>query len=257
MDKYTLKQLLDSKFPQPDPIIEGWLWKKSKHVVGGREGDGKSLFVQAMGLAASKGGTFLGTWTIPLPMTVVYLQSEGLVEETSQRFAKMKQSHPHDMDRFHIIYSDSFFLDVPEVFKELLDHLDTIKPELVIVDPMYLMINEGNLNEGDVMRKLIHKLDLILARYQCGILLVHHENKDIFSSKEGKKIHRPRGDSLEGHSNLRRWIQVGWILKADHNNEAIKHINRFKTRTKDTVKKITITIDPNTLAMTVLPENKD
>jgi hypothetical protein len=55
--------------------------------------------------------------------------------------------------------------------------LDTLHPDVIVLDPLVSFCAGGNMNDNAVMSSVMRKLKEIAARYECAVLIVHHTRK--------------------------------------------------------------------------------
>jgi hypothetical protein len=55
--------------------------------------------------------------------------------------------------------------------------LDALHPDVIVLDPLVSFCAGGNMNDNAVMSSVMRKLKEIAARYECALLIVHHNRK--------------------------------------------------------------------------------
>jgi hypothetical protein len=55
--------------------------------------------------------------------------------------------------------------------------LDAIRPDVVMLDPFVVFCSGGNMNDGPVMAQVMRKLKSLAIKYNCSMLVVHHNRK--------------------------------------------------------------------------------
>jgi hypothetical protein len=62
-------------------------------------------------------------------------------------------------------------------FEILASALDALRPDVVIIDPFVAFCSGGNMNDNALMAQVMRKLKSLAIKYDCSILIVHHNRK--------------------------------------------------------------------------------
>jgi hypothetical protein len=65
----------------------------------------------------------------------------------------------------------------PSGFEVLKSGLETLRPDVVILDPLVAFCGGGNMNDNAVMAQVIRELKQLAAKFDCAVLIVHHTRK--------------------------------------------------------------------------------
>lgn len=174
-----------------DYLIENFLWRNSISIICGQEKACKSIITSQKGMAMTCGEPFLGCFDVIQPLKVLYIQAEGSVSETKERFvsatkAKGLKWNPDNWRH----YSPAFLcLDTPEGYNDVVSRInaDGFRPDVIIIDPLYTSVTPGkSLNSDELIRPFCGNLRRLQNKYKCAIIIVHHEHRpklDKFNNK--------------------------------------------------------------------------
>lgn len=180
-------------FPaQPnDYLIEKFIWKGNIVFLVGAEKACKSIFNSQLAMALTTGGNFLGTFDVARPLKVLYVQAEGDMSETKDRFIRATahnglQWNPENWRHF---YPSSLCLDldldkdnmpIPGGYTDFITRIDQSMfiPDLIAIDPLYMAM-EGDLIDNKASRQFCRNMRRLKERYQCSIIIAHHEHRAI------------------------------------------------------------------------------
>lgn len=169
-------------FPsQPnDYLVEKFLWKGSVMFLVGAEKACKSIFITQMLMAMTAGKPFLGTFDIPRPLKVLYIQAEGNLGETKERFinSTKKDGIVWNPDNWRHYYPAALALDTEEDFIDLTSRLDRDKfvPDVICTDPLYMSM-QGDLIDNKAARAFCRNLRRLNEKYDSSVIVVHHEHR--------------------------------------------------------------------------------
>lgn len=219
-------ETLRSNSTPPETIIENFLWKEDAVMLLGSEKAGKSIQAQQMLCHIVTGEPFLGKFDIKKSGCVVYIQAEGKRDEFVHRLNNISMSfnHPMDDSKFLHIFKKYCPLNVG-LFKEaIIEKIDeqvkiwNCNPIVICVDSVYKAF-EGDLNENKDMIAFTNAIDDLISRYQCAVILIHHDAKEW---RDEKMTTIERGDKgAYGSVFLRAYVDHILYLK----------MHRDKTRT--------------------------
>ena len=188
----------DNSLVEPEQVIEGLIALGELTVLGGPPKAMKSWTVKTIGLHIAGGRPWMG-FNVPRPYKVLYLSAEGREVRLRARFQKL------------IAYAD-----VTEEGLDNLEYLCTmgrlkidtesgeqtflrlIEPfQVVIIDPYYRFISNGDENSHKDQRVVQDLLDRVKTLGKC-ILLVHHTRKP---TGIDSGISELRGAGLDGYAD--------------------------------------------------------
>lgn len=205
----------------------GWqvpgFWMRNSHgIVAGEPKSFKSTLVMDLALSIASGRPFLNKYPVEQPGTVLYIQNEnaewimkdrfekmlkhkGLVGKVSISGSNLRVKFP-PLIPFYMINQQSFMLSNKEQQEFLEKTIKEMKPQLVVLDPLYLMF-DGDISSAQDLFPILQWLLYLKNTYNCGILLIHHWNKN----GEGKR----GGQRMLGSTTLHGWIESAWYLRTN------------------------------------------
>lgn len=218
----SFAEVMASLQSNPGWQVPGFWMRNSHGIVAGEPKSFKSTLVMDLALSIASGKPFLGKYPVEHPGTVLYVQNEnaewimkdrfekmlnhkGLVGKVSISGSDLRVKFP-PLVPFYMVNQQSFMLSNEEHQEFLEETIKKMKPQLVVLDPLYLMF-DGDIASAQELFPLLQWLLYLKNTYNCGILLIHHWNKN----GEGKR----GGQRMLGSTTLHGWIESAWYLKAD------------------------------------------
>ena len=194
------------------------VWSAESHgILAGEPKTFKSLLTLEMAVSVATGKPFLGRFEVPNPGPVVVVQEENPLYYMQDRLVKVLTARgplprePIKMGNrqyavgtapeldITFLNRQGFLLNKP-AYRELLEkHIEATKPTLLILDPLYDMIENLDENESVEVRPVLRWLKQVSARYRLSVVLVHHWRKA--SSGGG----RP-GQRISGAHVFHAWL---------------------------------------------------
>jgi AAA domain len=117
------------------------------------------------------------------------INGEDIKEEITRRMWAFARAHANKItqqapDRFYTIGAESFLqtndrnrttLDVSG-FAALESLIAAVRPDVVMIDPLVVFCSGGDMN-GPIMAQVLRKLKSLAIKYDCSMLVVHHNKK--------------------------------------------------------------------------------
>jgi len=231
IQSYCGKTLRSNSTP-PEPIIDNFLWMGDCVMLLGSEKSGKSIDGQQMFVCIVTGEPYLGKFEVKKPGPVVYIQAEGKRDEFVDRLNNISMSFNKSMNDalFLHIFKKYCPLNV-ELFREaIFEKIDAqVKiwgqnPVAICIDSVYKCI-DGDLNENRDIIAFTNAIDEIISRYNCAVLIIHHDSKEWRNEKTKEVLDRGDKGSY-GSVFLRAYVDHILYLKM--------HKNKSRTLTCDT-----------------------
>lgn len=175
-----LSEFLHSKPRRVESLIgDGILPVKGTQVEGGPAKLGKSLFAMNAGLCLALGKPFL-RWPVPKRQKVLYLQAEISEEALWDRFSKMLGAVEGGLEAvegwFSLATKKGLKLDTRTGFEAVQRMMETVKPGVLIIDPLRRFL-KGDENKSGEVGNFFDLLDRFIEQTGCSIILVHHFGK--------------------------------------------------------------------------------
>ena len=208
----TLEQLLTRPVPAIPYIIgRGVLPVRGKMVIGGPPKANKSFIVLNMALNLVRGENIFGatfmnkTPVMPVKRKwrVLYFEQEmgelGLQErfrgKDSTIGGLITPAQSAGLELFLKSRDMSLRLDTDEGRKFIYHEVDTIKPDVVIFDPL-AKFHLSDENSAQQMGAIMRAGDRLIENYGCAVVYIHH------TGKENMEFPKRGGDRLRGSSAI-------------------------------------------------------
>jgi hypothetical protein len=216
-DKEPPPELLDATVladePEPDHewVIPDFIERQGRILLAGPEKCGKSLLALTLAVQAASGITALDFFPIESTPRVLYMDLEMARSSTRRRLRQLIISAKGHLKpgALEILHRPDGF-DVTTDARHFSTALGHIRPDLIVIDPLYKLMVTDSVYERDV-RPTLKWLDQLRKAFGCSIILVHHLRK------------RPQGESgrgrdasdIFGSSVLLRWPETLMLLDED------------------------------------------
>lgn len=205
IDFLTYSELLEYKNTNT-PLVPGLLYRGDGVILAGKAEVGKSLFSLQLCMALATGKMFLDKYAPISPLKVCYIPTEGslgTVKERAVLFGNAYKLSSQDSN-FRILKFFKYKLNTIKGFDYINKSLDSaeFKPDLIIIDTLYLSCH-GSLIKDDVATDYCQYLNLLIDKYNCAVILVHHYGKDQHNAFDGR-VEREAKDVL-GSSCWANW----------------------------------------------------
>jgi hypothetical protein len=164
-------------------------------VIGSPGGAGKSSLAIGMAICVATGRELLGEKIRGSNLKALVINGEDSTHEILRRVFAFCLEHgiaEHDLHGLTVVGADDAwvqrisFLTTNERGMSTLNQggldtlhlaLDTLHPDVIVLDPLVSFAAGGNMNDNAVMSSVMRKLKEIAARYECAVLIVHHTRK--------------------------------------------------------------------------------
>ena len=186
MEPQTVREVLLWEPSKPDaPLIGGGImYEESRSIIYGKYKSLKSMLAMHMALCIGSGKDWLGYDTKEGGGKVLYLQIEMPHRFMKKRLVQMLKGWPDGIDGLErhnvFIWTEPFIkIDQKEGIALVEKYLAEIKPDLLIIDPLYKVMS-GNILDPNSVRIFLDNLDKIIARHNCAILIISHTRKGVY-----------------------------------------------------------------------------
>lgn len=214
----TAAELERLRFPNTELVEGGVLHTRSRLMLAGDAGIGKSYMALQLGWEAAMGEPWLGVWPMVKPLRTLIIQVEVSEALFQRRYLRLKSKLPNP-DMLYAKTDEEFVL--VENSESLRATIDTLEIELVILDPLYLM-HTGDENAIHTIRPTQRIIDQLRREYGTTFVIVHHVNKAAADM-------RPSMNMLRGSSGWAGWVDT--ILLATRGADDI-NVHMLKARNR-------------------------
>lgn len=243
-----LKRRMTEKITH-EPIAEGFLYKHSSLMISSQPAIGKSVLAIQAALELSNGLPLFGELLVPAPIRVWYIQAERSEVESLERLQLMSADYP-------AISYDNLFIDTelqslsflnPDHQLVILERGLSIKPDLIIIDPLYGIA--GGLSKDEVGSAIAKMLTVLKQKLGCAIWINHHTVKTTYDIIENQKVEK--GDPFYGAQWLKAHVTGSYL--ADMGDKGVR-LTCKKDSHSLLMKNIQLEFDPETFLSTMKTE---
>jgi replicative DNA helicase len=213
----TVAQLLDMDFPEQGVVIPGMFKARTRVVLTGPEGRGKSEMMYQIGLCAARGvHPFLGQSYSPQRVLVVDAENEHV--DLQKRIRRINglldgMGAPDIGNNMRIQDALGWNLLDPRDAGHLFAMVRQFMPDLLIIGPVYQVMG-GDANDAEVVRRFMRVVDECRAISNTAVLTEAHAGHGEGGSRNNW---RPSGSSL-----WLRWPDMGIGMSPQDDSEVMK-----------------------------------
>jgi hypothetical protein len=201
---------------EPKWLIEN-IWTAGSHgFIAGEPKTNKTTIALALALSVASGASFLGRYSVGVQGPVLMVQEENAPWMMQDRLRKMaaylglissEEAHVRtsgagalgklsvDLDfpvdlPLKLLNNYGFDLGVDEHREMLRAEVESFRPKLLILDPLYLIVPADSNNASD-LRVFLKWIIKLRYEYDCAIAIVHHfrkQNTNGFVVRAGQRI---------------------------------------------------------------------
>lgn len=217
------------ELPEPKWLIED-IWTAASHgIIGGEPKTSKSGLALDMGISVASGKPFLGQYPVHTPGPVLVVQEENAQWMVQDRMRKLARLHkligddsyreeragpgglgkktielefPADIP-LRLLNNYGIDLTLDEDRDMLEQEIRSVRPVLVILDPLYLTFGGVDVDRANMLYPYLKWLLYLRNEYNTAIAVVHH-----FSKKPTDRGANQRrvGQRLAGSHTLHGWV---------------------------------------------------
>lgn len=193
-----------------EPIAEGFLYREASLMISSQPSIGKSVLAIQAAIELSNGLPLFGSLRVPSPIKVWYIQAERSDTESIERIKLMTKSATTPFS-FKNLYLDTQLQSLnflnPEHFTEILERGHSIKPDLIIIDPLYGLA--GGLSKDEVACGVTKNFTILKSELKCALWINHHTVKSTYDIVDGKKVEK--GDPFYGAQWLKAHVTGSYL----------------------------------------------
>jgi len=193
----------------PVPVEARWLVRDlwtcaAVGIIGGPPKAAKSWLGLDLALSVASGTACLGQFDVEAPgPALVYLAEDSLphVRDRIAQLCKHRGLSLADLD-LHVVTAPSVRLDIERDRQALDATLSTLRPKLLLLDPL-VRLHRLDENSAAEVSGLLGFLRELNRRHQMSIVVVHHM---------AKRPRRDLGQALRGSSDVHAWTDSACYL---------------------------------------------
>lgn len=181
---------------QTEWLIDGWLPKATLMILVSPPGGWKSFLTGEISTSIVTGTEFMNTKKVPEAAPVLFLQQEDPHKMTARRLALMlrKKLHleqdaawPDIVDNLLVQIDRDMHFGSKAATRRLEEWVAKVRPALVVLDPLYSMVDGKDHMVGAAVQMKI--LKGIRDRYGCSFIIVHHTSKSKILTLDRERGH--------------------------------------------------------------------
>lgn len=194
-----------------DWVIPGLLERGDRLMLSASEGAGKSELLRQIAVLGAAGIHPFQFHQIP-PVQVLVVDAENSVKQwrrAARRVAETARTRGVRDPMRHVSVRAMPVMDISKAkdIGRIHRWMDDVRPDLVVLGPLYRMAGGSSLNSDDDVAPVLHALDTIRERGVAMLIEVHAGHA---RSTSGERELRPRGSSA-----LLGWPEFGLGLRRD------------------------------------------
>ena len=194
-----------------DPEPEGAQWlvqdlwgAGAVGVIGGAPKSNKSTLALDLAVSVASATPCLGRFEVHTPGLVLVYLAEDALPRIRDRVAQLCQHRGLSLPDLplHVVTAPTLRLDLERDRRALQQTLDTLRPALLILDPLVRLhaLDENSVSDVSGLLGFLREIN---RRYQMALVLVHHM---------AKRSRRDLGQALRGSSDLHAWLDSACYL---------------------------------------------
>lgn len=216
---YTAKEMFEKECESREPLVDQILHEKDSVLFAGKAKTGKSILLFQLICSLTNGEPFLDRFEVRRKCRVLYLQLEGSMSDSKDRFERMTKALPMDHDNFFLFFSPPIQLNTAQELEKLImqieDKMRTV--DVIVIDPLYFSM-KGSMSDDMAVRELTGNLRILQEHFNCACIIVHHFKKS--RRDETGKILTPDDDDVFGSVFFQAWITHQFLFDVDKSSKA-------------------------------------
>jgi hypothetical protein len=225
----SFEGFLSRSIEPPSWLVEGFWSDKAHGLIAGEPKSYKSLVAMDLAVSVASGKRFLGRFEVPKQGPVIYIQEENTEGMVKDRLEKISHSQgllgsasvvgrtleflPPQSLPLYLLNNSGLDLTDDDHYEMLLKRIRKVGAELLVLDPLYLMIPGLNENASNDMVPVLKALMTLKNDTNCGVLLIHHYKK------QDRQSPFFGGERISGTSSFHRWFESAMFTERDPSGE--------------------------------------
>lgn len=174
----TLDNIFEEGIPKIEWLVDNIIPKRGVTIFGGKSGSLKTWSAQQLAMALATNTKFLNFFETNKKCIVLYIDEENGEVTLPYRFGMLNKGHGnHKYNNIYISFFNDMKFDDPKKLKNLMMLIDTIKPDVIILDSVVRAM-VGNENDSKDVRKIFENLKVMFKiKGDISFILLHHTTK--------------------------------------------------------------------------------
>jgi len=179
-------------------LVEGLWSEQAVGILGGEPKCCKSFLALDLAVSVASGAACLRRYPVRQAGRVLLFPAEDSLSVVRRRLQGICAAAAVDFESLpvEVITAPALRLDTETDRKRLADTVESLRPALLILDPM-IRLHRLDENDASQIALLLSFLRELQRRFQLAVVLVHHARKDSNGSRPGQ--------ALRGSSELHGW----------------------------------------------------
>jgi len=197
---------LSTAGPQTQWLVEGLWSDQAVGILGGEPKCCKSFLALDVAVSVASGAACLRQFPVRRTGKVLLFPAEDSLAVVRQRLEGIACAAQVGFEalQVEVITAPSLRLDTPADRQRLTQTVETLRPILLILDPL-IRLHRVDENDATQIAALLSYLRELQREFHLAVLLVHHARKDSRSSRPGQ--------ALRGSSELHGWGDSNLYLR--------------------------------------------
>lgn len=174
------------ELPEPDQVLTDAIDTNTKNVIVAPSKARKSFFLLQLALCLAAGLLMFLKWSIPRARSVLLIQFEITPVHFHKRLRRLMRGLGIQKEalagRLHIINARGCDVGIYSE-AEIVRHALALKAEVIILDPIYKLI-DGDENKTEVMKPLLRMFDQLANKTGAAIIYAHHTGKGMAGDRQ-------------------------------------------------------------------------
>jgi hypothetical protein len=216
----SLGDLLATDFTDSEYIVPDLLRSRSRTVITGPEGFGKSELLYQIALCTSVGLHPFEALPIPAQRVLVVdgeNESADLKDRLRRMIVALRELSPHSPE-FRLETASGWNLLDAHDAAHLFGLCRAYQPGLLVIGPIY-QIMDGDVNDAEIVRRFTRVIDECRRICNCAVIAEAHANNEY----QGKRDWRPSGSAV-----WRRWPEFGIGLQPLTERGEVMELHRWR-----------------------------
>ena len=258
MEPQTLREIIEWQPPHRSAFVsDGVLYERTRLLIYGKYKSLKSIAVMNLAMCLANGADWLGLTT--KPCSVLYLQIEVPHDFLRKRLLKLISANTNgarpklDTIKPLWLWTEPYMkLDAGSGLAQLEEKLNRLKPDVLVVDPLYKVLS-GNILDPNSMRDFSDRMDILTDKHNLTLVVAHHSRKSAPGIVASSSLDDTWGsDDMLGAAVLSYWADT--VLKITRKggkkeNEARVTFDVLR-HAEESLDPVEVLFDRNTLTLT-------
>lgn len=213
LEPHTIDEWIAMEDEEVEWLVQDVMPKRGRIILHGASQSFKSFAAAQLCADLAAGVSPWGAFPpATSPVGTLLLQGEGGKPAWRKRMVALRQHYDSPALPFYSSHSLQDKLTDPPVYRVVCEYIETIEPELVVVDTRAKWL-EGDENESTDVIRWTDILDRIADAYRTAVALVHHDGKPRRQYDLSGNLASETTD-IRGSSHFLSWADVAIHMQA-------------------------------------------